>query len=482
MAFAAAANETYSNAAAEFFKIIPDLNKISNSKVNPLYSGTNYNQQAGFSAEVMHVAKTNADNILHHKTIRIQRTDKLGFINDPVADYCIVDSNGNPIRLPSGEFLGATQSKFLKDPSKYKKLLSDKWYEKYKQVNIDIPKDHYQEVINNLEKEQIQLQEALSSKKGNTSAINERLNRVKDLKKRLKSSSLTKNDSISARKNPTLAAFEESGCIALKSGVQAAGGAAAFSAVISGAQNFSKVAKGEITFIEAAKKTAANSVKSAGDAFATQASATMLGGAMKASQSSMLKNLAKDEGPTAIILAGKMLAENVIDLVKGNLSPSDFVEKTTGDSMTLGASLYGSSIGSAIGTTICPGLGTVVGGFIGGMVCSAAMQAAITPLKKAAMDAKLAEQHRDYIKKIVKEFIKQERIYRENTLKNLEQCLDKNECDVCKQLYTVFQNISTGKDITKNLEKISESLHLDVNFYSKTEVQRMIVNGETIQI
>ncbi len=481
-AFGATTNEVYSNAVAEFIKSIPELNKISSSKINPLYADANLNQQAGFSAESMHVAKTNAKNILNHKTIRIQRTDNLGFTNDPLADYCIVDSNGKPIRTPSGGFLGATQSKFLSNPSKYKKLLTDKWYYKYKKANIDIPKDHYPDVMSDLGKEEASLKKALASQKGNSDAIKERLNRVKDLKKRIGPSSLTKSEALFARKHPTIAAFEEAGCVALNSGLHAAGTAAAVGGVVSGVQNLNRLAKGEISFDDAIASIAKDSAKSAGNAFATQASATMLGGAMKASQNSMLKSLAKDGGPTAIVLAGQMLANNVVDLVKGKLTPSEFVEKTSADSMTLGASLYGSNIGAAIGTGICPGLGTIVGGLIGGMVCSAAMQAAIGPLKKASLDAKLAEQHRDQVKQVIQEFIKQERHYRETTLKYLDQCLEKNERDVCQQLYTIFSNVATGKDISRNLEKISQSLHLDVNFYSKADVKRMIVNGETIQI
>ena len=481
-ALGATMNEVYSNAAAEFFKIIPELNKISSSKINPLYADANLNQQAGLSAESMHVARTNANNILHHKTIRIQRTDNLGFTNDPLADYCIVDSKGKPIKTPSGGFLGATQSKFLKDPSKYKKLLTDKWYYKYKKANIDIPKDHYPNVMSDLSKEKVNLKKALASQKGNSDAIKERLNRINDLEKRIGPSSLTKSEALDARKYPTIAAFKEAGCVALNSGLQAAGTAAAVGGVVSGVQNLNRLAKGEISFDDAVASIARDSAKSAGNAFVTQASATMLGGAMKASQSSMLKNLAKDGGPTAIVLAGQMLANNVVDLVKGKLSPTDFVEKTSADSMTLGASLYGSNIGAAIETGICPGLGTVVGGFIGGMVCSAAMQAAIGPLKKASMDAKLAEQHRDQVKKVVQEFIKQERLYRETTLKYLNQCLKTNEREVSTQLYTVIDNVVAGKDISRNLEKISEALHLNVNFFSKEDVKGMIVNGETIQI
>ena len=45
--------------------LVKGLKQISNEKVNPDYEFQNINQQAGFSAEVKSVAKTNAENIIN---------------------------------------------------------------------------------------------------------------------------------------------------------------------------------------------------------------------------------------------------------------------------------------------------------------------------------------------------------------------------------------------------------------------------------
>lgn len=484
MAYGAACNEIFSSAAAEYFKAIPDLLKNANRKVHPDFVNQNMNQHAGFSAETMHVANTNAENILRHSNVRLQTTDRLGFRNDPVSDYVMVDAKGNPLRNPSGEFLCATQSKFFSDPQKYDKLLSDKLFEKYKSVNIDVPKDHYSEFMDRLNKEQAKLKVDLETRQGTPAGdkIKTRLDRVTDLKKRVKPSSLTKDEAMAATKHPVVIPVENIGKVALKSGASAAGTAAATTAVFSGVRNLVKAGKGEISIEQAAKEIAWDSARSAGDAFATQSAATLLGGALKASQSKMLQSLSKEGGPTAIIMAGKMLCTNVKDLVQGKLTPSEFVEKTGGDSMVMGASLYGSNIGAVMGTMICPGVGTVVGSLVGTLVCSTMMQAAIEPLKRASIEARMAEEYRDKVKKITDLIIKQEREYREVVLKNLEVILDKKEKIVYDELGKVVRSIMAGEDIAPNLKVIADTLFLNVDFYSGDDMNRMLVENKTIYI
>ena len=94
--------------------LVKGLKQISESKINADYEYQNIHQQAGFSAEVKDVAKSNAQRIINHDSTRKVRTDDLGRVNDPLYDTVTMDSRGNII---SGS---GTQMKFIgaseKDP------------------------------------------------------------------------------------------------------------------------------------------------------------------------------------------------------------------------------------------------------------------------------------------------------------------------------------------------------------------------------
>ena len=77
--------------------LVKGLQQISEEKINPDYEFQNIHQQAGFSAEIKDVARSNADSIVKGETTRKIRTDDLGRVNDPLYDTVSINENGSII-------------------------------------------------------------------------------------------------------------------------------------------------------------------------------------------------------------------------------------------------------------------------------------------------------------------------------------------------------------------------------------------------
>ncbi len=487
VAFNGTLNERFSLAAAEYYSSLPDLERISRHKVNANYVDANLNQQAGFSAEIRHVAHTNANNIISGSTVRINLTDRLGSRNDPLADYVCVGANNKPLKNPDGSYVYAAQSKFLKDPESYDKLRSDKWYDKYKTTQIDVPSDHYSEIIQhwNEELEILTKQEThlkKSSSPESLKKVQQSIKRIKDLQSRTKPSSLTKADARDARINSRVVTFKDVGRISHAAGVEGAKYGAAFGAGISGAQNIVKYGKGEISFEEAVGNTAKHALKSGANAYANSAATAALSGAMRASQQKVLQSIAQKGGPAAIIQAGTVLSKNIILLAQGKVTAEQFVGNVGKEGLTLGASLSGSSLGAIVSTLIFPGLGTAIGGLVGGMAYSMMMQAGIGQLQKVSRDTQLAVEHRKQVEQITKMLIEQEKAYRKNTLNVLATVLDSKEQELLAHFETTLTAIRLGTDITPGLRDISHTMRLNIIFPSTREIEAKLNSGQTFRL
>ena len=115
------------------------LKSISQYKVNPENKYSNLKQQAGFSAEVKHVARKNAENIINKNGQRIVRTDDIGRVNDQLYDHVTYDEHGNIIEQSQMKFVGHDSSSALQK-------LASKDYQKYldNNVPIDVPSEQYE--------------------------------------------------------------------------------------------------------------------------------------------------------------------------------------------------------------------------------------------------------------------------------------------------------------------------------------------------
>ena len=114
------------------------LKEISQYKVNPENEYSNLKQQAGFSAEVKHAARKNAENIINKNGERVVRTDDVGRVNDQLYDHITYDKHGNIIEQSQMKFVGKNSSEALQK-------LASKDYQKYldNDAPIDVPSEQY---------------------------------------------------------------------------------------------------------------------------------------------------------------------------------------------------------------------------------------------------------------------------------------------------------------------------------------------------
>lgn len=112
----------HGQASAEFIKAFTGVDnekgisherghqQISNYRINPKYAKNNIQQQAGYSAEVTHVARENAGNILSGSPERISRTeDVAGYGNNHTVYDHVNTIDGKVIEN------SASQMKFVSD-------------------------------------------------------------------------------------------------------------------------------------------------------------------------------------------------------------------------------------------------------------------------------------------------------------------------------------------------------------------------------
>lgn len=160
------------------------LKSIAQSKVNPDYEAANLKQQAGFAAEVKESANFNAKARIDGSTVRKVRTDDIGRVNDPLYDHILIEDNGR-IVLGSGsqmKFIGGSPKEALD------KLMSSK-FSKYIENNVDIevPSDYYQGILDAADNDIASLQKQLNRQIANGNSeqaekLTARIQKLQDIK------------------------------------------------------------------------------------------------------------------------------------------------------------------------------------------------------------------------------------------------------------------------------------------------------------
>lgn len=169
--------------------LVKGLKQIAEEKINPDYEFQNIHQQAGFSAEVKDVAKSNAESIIRGETTRKIRTDDLGRVNDPLYDTVSIDANGDIIDGSGAQmkFLGASEKDTTGagDAARALDKLQSKKFEKYldHDAKIDVPADQYDRMIQEANKKIEGLSRQLENQKnaGNTAQVQKIQERIDKL-------------------------------------------------------------------------------------------------------------------------------------------------------------------------------------------------------------------------------------------------------------------------------------------------------------
>lgn len=393
------------------------LKQISQEKVNPNYKFQNIQQQAGFSAEVKDVAKSNAEKIIKGDSNRKIRTDDLGRINDPLYDTVTIDSNGNIIDGSGAQmkFLGASE----KDPSGFGDAaraldkLQSKKFEKYlnNDVKIDVPLDQYDKIINEANTKIEGLCKQLENQKSkgnvdNVKKLQDRIDKLEKIKGNLRKSSVSSKEAVFARMHPGLSTAVDVAKLSHRAGIQTAETSALIGGSVSIVKNIVAVCKGETEPDEAVINVAKDTASTAAVGYGTGFVGATLKGAMQNSKSQYMQTLSKTNIAGTIVAVSVSASKTLRCYFKGEMDGVECLE-TLGEQ---GTSMIASAMFSAIGQIAIPI--PVVGGLIGGMVGYALSSATYGILTQSLREEKLAHEQRIQIENACEAHIKMIREYR----------------------------------------------------------------------
>ena len=404
------------------------LKDISKYKVNPEYQETNLRQQAGFSAEEVHVARKNQQSILNGDETRTSTTDGIGQTNNMQYDHVLLDKDGNVVE-GSG-----TQMKFLKvkvDPvtgeksyNVIDKLANDKSWDRY-DTDVTIPKEDYagaREYAQNKYARNMELHDK-ALEKGRIEDAKRYKRIAEDYKKageRVKPAELTQKEAMDARLNPlkftakeVIKGSHEAGKMAAQSTMMVAG-------AISVGQNLYAVYSGEKDCDEAVKDVLVTTGKSAATAYVAGSAGSAIKSLMHTSSNEVIRRMGTTTLPGIIITGAMQIGQSFTRYARGEIDGTEFFQEIGEKGVGLMAAGYSGSSGALIGATIgsaVPIVGTALGGVIGGFVGSILgynisgilYREAIFTLKKEKMSA----ERRRIIENMAREAIEENNRYRE---------------------------------------------------------------------
>lgn len=469
--------------------LVKGLKQIAEETINPEYEFQNIHQQAGFSAEVKDVARSNAESIIKGETTRKIRTDDLGRVNDPLYDTVSIDANGNIIDGSGAQmkFLGASE----KDPTgsgdaaRALDKLQSKKFEKYldHDVKIDVPADQYDKMIQETNAKIEGLSRQLESQKnaGNTvqvQKIQEKIAKLEKIKKNLRKSTVSKVEAIFARLHPEASTAADIAKISHRAGVQTAETGAIIGGSVSMVKNLVAVCKGETEPGDAVLNVAKDTASTAAVGYGTGFAGSAIKGAMQNSKLPYLQTLSKTNVAGTIVAASVSATKTLTRYFKGEIDGVECLENL-GEQ---GTGMVSSAMFSVIGQMAIPI--PVVGGMIGGMVGYALSSATYGILTKSLKEEKLAHEERIQIEKACEEHIKMIREYRAEIEKIISNYLSES-MDIFRDSFSGIKNALEIGDVDWFIESantITESFGGEASFSSMEEFNSKMLMGSTFKL
>lgn len=470
-------------------RLVKGLKQIANEKVNPDYKFQNIHQQAGFSAEVKDVARTNAKKIINGEKTRKIRTDDLGRVNDQLFDTVIVDENGNILENSGSQmkFLGASKNDRAgkNDAKRALGKLQSKKFEKYLEhdAKIDVPADQYNDIIRQADTKIKSLQGQLENQKnaGNSEQvyrIEEKINNLEKIKKNLRKSSLKSKEAVFARKHPGLSTAKDIGKVSCAAGIQIAGGMAAIYGSVSLVKNIVLVCRNEEQLEEATKNVAKDTLSTAAVGFGTGAAGAAVKGAMQNSKSQQVRILSKSNLAANLVNMGISATKALTRYFNNEIDGAECLE-TLGEQ---GTSMISSAFFSMIGEIAIPV--PVVGGMIGGMVGYALSSATYGVLVQSLKDKKKSHEERVQIENVCEEHIRMLREYRVEVEKMVSEYLSES-MDMFREAFFDLKNSLAIGDVDGFIEGanvITESFGGEASFKSMKEFNEKMANGSIFKL
>lgn len=375
------------------------LKRISKSKVDPRFRDSNLRQQSGFDAEVIEVTRARATEATKGKKPSVLRMDDAGtketrHSNDQLIDVTKVDAKGNPI--PRSGY----QMKFVGgDPEQcLNKLLSQKC-RKYldNDVDIAIPSDFFDGVYQCCDKKIITVERQIKvlKKAGKPvpKAKQQQLEYCKKLKRRLRKSAVSNEESMAARLHPKAFTAKEVLCQARNAGVEGAKVQAAIDGGLSGIRNILAVARGDKTLRMAMSDTAKDTLAAAaGGAFKASLGAIISGTMMKSS-SAVVRSMGRCGLPGEVITFVVSGTKTLCQYFNGEICGSACMDALAelGTSMAMGTVAYEATMAIPNASALVVG-GVAVLPMAGAILASTVASAVIIGLRNwAYKDADAAE-------------------------------------------------------------------------------------------
>lgn len=354
--------------------------------------------QAGYSAEIINATKENIKALSEKTGIRTIRTDDISkdatgqlakFSKcDPYVDLVRVDANNNVVERVQVKYIG----KNAKDC--FNKLINTSDYKKYydptKVDKMQIPKEYYSEIKNNLLPEKmsnLKQQIDYCEKNGKTEALEKNLKQLKDcerLNEMLESGSATAKETMDATKHPKIynAKIFSEGVVKAghSEGVKGGATAAAMTFCVSTVDNVTQVYSGEIEADEAVSNIIKDTATSGAIGYGTYFVSGAVAAATKESSHQLIKAIGGSNVPAAVVTMGVESYDEVVAYASGEIDAYEFAEK-----MGANASMVtGMFVGASIGQTVIPIplVGGLVGGMVGCAVTSEAYQTAVEFVKE----------------------------------------------------------------------------------------------------
>ena len=382
------------------------LKEISQYKVNPENEYSNLKQQAGFSAEVKHVARKNAENIINKNGERVVRTDDVGRVNDQLYDHITYDKHGNIIEQSQMKFVGKNSSEALQK-------LASKDYQKYldNDAPMYVPSEQYDGIKKEaLEKAESCYEQAERLKQDGKLDIAEKkieeAKKYEKINKNVRKAESSSDEAMEARLKPEVSTAKDIVKLGHRAGLEQAKMGAAIGGGISIIRNCVDCFNGDKEPEEAIKDVLLDTGKAAAVSYGTAFTGSLIKGAMQNSKNAILQNVSKTSLPAMLVTTtleiGKTFKRYFIGEIDGVQCFEELGEKGVG---MISSSMFAVFFQTAIPI---PVVGALVGSMVGYSFSSAYYREILNVFK----EAKLAHERRLKIESECAEAIKMIREYR----------------------------------------------------------------------
>lgn len=461
------------------------LKSIAETPTSNEFREQNIAQQAGFSAEVESAARKNADNIIAGKDTRFKRYDDVKHVsNDPIVDIVEVDDLGKPI-------IGSeAQMKFVgSSPKELLNALKSKEYAKYRDAGVimDIPDDYYDVLMGDgpdgineqIRKRQVKLDGDRLTGKNSPESIQQQIDDLKQIKKSLRKSGLTKSEALYAREHPKRMVAKDVAKVANKAGLQQARNGALIGGGVSLIRNMVACINGSIEPAEAARNVGVDAGLAAAFGYVTAFSGAAIKGAMQNASSEYLRSLSRTNVAATMVSTVTDVSKVVALYCRGEITGAACIERLGQQGMGQLGGVMGVAVAMAAIPADSAFMAAMVG-MAGSTLGYAAAVAIYEELSAALHDYELAKEERIRVERECAEAVELIRQYRRDMSRDVENYLATRD-ELCNRAFDAMDQALISNDIDGYLAgnaEIQESLGYLPRFRTQQEFDDLMASDD----